>query len=316
MSQNDCIDGLALLSFDENHRLPRPKRVSDITQRTNSRSDRSMESDMNSLFGDDYGSFGERKSSTALVVLPDLSIKESRCVLRSPSQKKKDKAQQCDTFDVCDEHFGSFMRRKSSTANSENHDHGRRSHYLPKHSSRGKEQRRTFERVHTVTGKIPLFELAESAKKNGPQGESIHDRSYSFRRLSRKKSAVHDESTLRGVQVHCLKKEHTIKQEYDFYAAEAHSPQYTPPRAQEVIKKCCTTAVGGSPFARALLGGDFSVDTAATGETTYSECKKVKSSAKRRHEMKEVQQQAKFFMESCKMVSTSEFDSKPSSSLR
>jgi len=269
-----------------------------------------MESDMNSLFGDDHCSFGEQKSSTAIVLLPNSPIQERPNCRHSLSQTNKCKEQQPATFD-CDEHFGSCTRRDSSTANTENQDHSRHSHYLPKQSRRGKEHRRTFERVHTVTGKIPLFELENtSSKKNCSRSENLHRSSLSFPRLSRKKSAIHDERTLLETQMHHLKKEHTIQQEYDFYFKEGTVRTQDTHTGTESKKKCCTAAVRGSPVAGALPDGDFMAGSPSAGKASYLQSKKGRRSAKREHEMKEVHMQAKFFMESCKIVSTSERDSK------
>lgn len=305
---HDCILGLALLSFNENHRLPPTKRASDITQRTSSRSDSSMESDMNSVFGDDHCSFGEQKPSTAVVLLPDSPIQERSNCRYSLSQTNRGKEQQPANFDVPNEHFDYFTRRTSTNANTENHDHICHSNYS-KQSSRDKEQRRTFERVHTVTGKIPLFELEKSSsKKNYSRSENLHRSSLSFRRFSRKKSAIHDESTLLEAQMHHLKKEHTIQQDYDFYFKEATVlTQYTHTGAAPK-KKCCTSAMRGSPVAGALPDGTFMAGAPSAGKASHLRRKKETRSAKREHQMKEVHMQAKFFMESCKIVSTSERD--------
>jgi hypothetical protein len=303
--QYEKIDGLDVLSFDVNQRPSSSKRVSCSTQRTVSMGSRSIESDMNSLFDSGYSSFGENKSIYLDLDPPESSRREHDRRYSHSQRSSSDSSDQSPTSLVVyqdspiqrhKQNDAWYSRREPKDAHipsppySSHQEPRRQNSWLALKQINNKEGNDRvgsagLATVHTMTGTIPLFEQVESDPKNSTPLESTRRRSSAFWYFSGKHGAVHDESAIIEEHEKKLVKEHKIERGYDFYANEVNAPkapQHRHPKYKS-MKQLCNTAT-------------------VFDKSSNSAGKKAERSEKKCHQdMNHVHEQAKFFMQGCKM---------------
>ena len=276
MKQYNRINGLSLLCFDEDSPMPSATKMDSYgTQRTVSRESRSIESDTNSLFDSDYLSFGEQKPDLGrrnrqIKTQPDCNNRHCTLSVISPGSPTR-------------HHVSNLRRQKEENKPPIGIPYSPKDCHSKSHDS--PKQSKNIQSVHTLTDTIPLFEQAESIskKKNASQNKSTRQRSSSFSYFTKRHAAVHN----------VLKKEHQIEEQYDFFANETNAlktSRYSHPRAKSMKQLYNSTAAVEEMFA----GADV-------GKINNSSSKKVERSIKRHHDMQNVQLQAKFFMDGCKI---------------
>lgn len=271
--------------------MPAAKRTSCSTQRTSiSRGSRSIESD--------NSSFGEDKPSIYLD-LPNSAWEEQRRRHSHNVSTRKDSSSkpQPDSPAQGDHH----QKLRCSLKQTEDgldispsplidvREHSRNYDSLTVKQSETNKNKRScnLTSVHTVTGIIPLFEQANPSKKNTTTDDATRRRS-SFRFLTRKHAAIHDESTACEDHKFDSVAEYKIKED-NFFANEASYPRASQrpsrPRARSMKQLDVRGSSANSP----------------TPELANQNCKESQRSAKRNQHRYQVQQQAQSFLETCKI---------------